>query len=198
MYERFGYDRSKLEFALSMLPFFEFYVLGGEGSFSWYDVAAVADYEDCDGDKLQNWNGKGYKVFLDVLMKKYPDPKKQLPIDDKILLNKEVSKIQWSKYVRGRAVKVWCSDGSIYEADRVIFTPSIGVLKERAEEMFIPRLPENKMKAIKDIGFGAVMKVIMHFPQIWWGNLTGFNLFWSEEDSRSAVWKFPEGPNWVI
>ncbi|XP_018570286.1 peroxisomal N(1)-acetyl-spermine/spermidine oxidase-like [Anoplophora glabripennis] len=194
--EKFGNDPTKHELALSMVHFFEFYVLGGEGSFSWHDIAAVADYQECEGEKLQNWYGKGYKTFLDVLMKKYPNPKKQLPVDDKILLNKDVSKIQWNQSAMNKSVKLWCSDGSTYEADSVIFTPSVGVLKERAEEIFTPRLPQIKLDAIRNIGFGAVMKVYMHFPHIWWGNLTGFNLLWSEEDSKAAVQEFLEGPNW--
>ena len=42
-----------------------------------------------------------------------------------------------------------CSDGSVYAAQHVIVTASLGVLNERADSMFEPALPEEKLNAIK-------------------------------------------------
>lgn len=42
-----------------------------------------------------------------------------------------------------------CSDSSVYVAKHVIVTVSLGVLKERADSMFEPALPEEKLNAIK-------------------------------------------------
>ncbi|KAJ8965965.1 hypothetical protein NQ314_003813 [Rhamnusium bicolor] len=196
IYEKYGHNREKLQLALSALDYFQHVVLSYEGSFSWFDPAAKNDYRDCDGDLHLNWNGLGYKTILEVLMRKYPDPKQQLPIDDKTLLNKEVVTIRWNKNAQKDGVTVSCSDRSVYTADNIIFTPSIGVLKEKGSDMFIPRLPNSKNEAIKNIGFGAVMKVVMHFSKNWWGSSNGFNFVWSEEDKRSVLWEFPEGPHW--
>ena len=45
-------------------------------------------------------------------------------------------------------VRVTCSDGSIYTADQVLLTVSLGVLKKKAETMFVPALPGPKLNAI--------------------------------------------------
>lgn len=73
--------------------------------------------------------------------KKIPDASKQLPIESKIVLNKEAVEIDWGK----APVKVECSDGSIFEADHVIFTASVGVLKASYKHLFRPALPDYKV-----------------------------------------------------
>lgn len=45
--------------------------------------------------------------------------------------------------------KVTLTSGAVIEADHVISTPSVGVLKALAREMFTPPLPDKKMKAIE-------------------------------------------------
>lgn len=45
--------------------------------------------------------------------------------------------------------KVTLTSGAVIEADHVISTPSVGVLKGLAREMFTPPLPDKKMKAIE-------------------------------------------------
>ncbi|KAF5299812.1 hypothetical protein FQR65_LT09334 [Abscondita terminalis] len=114
----------------------ETYVNSLEGSFSWFDVSASSDYDGEDSTNL-NWNGLGYKTILEFMMQKYPDPSKALPIDDKILLNKEVEHISWDS----DKVVVKCADGSSYTADHVIVTVSLGVLKHQHNSLFSPKLP---------------------------------------------------------
>lgn len=70
---------------------------------------------------------------------------------NKTIVGKEVKKIKWD-IVEGEnknKVVVECSDGSVYAAHHAIVTVSLGVLKERADSMFEPALPEEKMNAIK-------------------------------------------------
>ena len=64
----------------------------------------------------------------------------------KVNLNCEVMKIIWDHREK---VQVGCSDGSVYLADQVIVTVSLGVLKERAHYIFSPPLPTRKLNAIK-------------------------------------------------
>lgn len=45
--------------------------------------------------------------------------------------------------------KVTLTSGALIQADHVIFTPCIGVLKALAGEMFTPPLPDKKLKAIE-------------------------------------------------
>lgn len=72
----------------------------------------------------------GVSKLFDVLLKKIPDPSQELPIKTKILFNKVVHKIQWNSNTR-EPTTVTCKDESIYTADNVIVTVSLGVLKEK-------------------------------------------------------------------
>ena len=49
-------------------------------------------------------------------------------------------------------------------ADAVIFTGSLGVLKERGEFLFSPPLPPEKMAAVSGLHIGVVDKVFLEFP----------------------------------
>lgn len=86
--------------------------------------------------------------MLEILMKKLPDPTKELPYLEKVKLNKEVININWEN----DGVKVKCQDGSEYKADQVLVTTSLGVLKHQYHNLFTPSLPPAKIKAIKTIG----------------------------------------------
>jgi hypothetical protein len=63
----------------------------------------------------------------------------------------EVTKIKWDNLSgeNMNRIAVECLDGSVYVADHVIVTMSLGVLKERGESMFQPALPAQKLNAIK-------------------------------------------------
>ena len=65
---------------------------------------------------------------------------------EKVVFNKAVSSIDGSS---GNEVIVKTSDGERYSATHVIFTASLGVLKEQHSKLFIPPLPEKKKLAIK-------------------------------------------------
>ncbi|KAJ8924282.1 hypothetical protein NQ315_007074 [Exocentrus adspersus] len=193
LYQKYAHDKRKRELALITIEYFHHRVLSYEGSFSWFEPAARNDYRDCAGNLMLNWNGLGYKTVLEVLMKKFPNNSRALPIDDKLFLNKEVTKIRWKR----KSVTVVCADGSIYLADHVIFTPSVGVLKEKAFTLFEPSLPDVKNQAIGNIGFGAVMKVALLFSKRWWREETGFSFIWSENDKWSVLRDLPDDPSWL-
>ncbi|KAJ8962072.1 hypothetical protein NQ318_018021 [Aromia moschata] len=135
--------------------------------------------------------------------KKIPDITKQLPMDDKILLNKEVTEIKWNS--DSDAVKITCVDGSSYDANHVIVTVSLGVLKKNYKTMFVPELPSYKINSIEGIGFGTVNKILLKFPTKWWpDDLKGFSLLWTEEDRINLVNECPhfgpvddEGRSWL-
>lgn len=69
----------------------------------------------------------------------------QLSLSDRISLNSPVHLIRWNST---RKVQVVCSNQT-YEADFVLVTCSLGVLKEKADKLFTPLLPEKKRKAIE-------------------------------------------------
>ncbi|XP_055838796.1 spermine oxidase-like [Episyrphus balteatus] len=144
---------------------------------------STRDYHEnweSEGDQLLNWKDKGYLRFLQLLMKS-TDSKKLGVLDQRVELGKPVKKIIWSD----RGVLVTCEDGEVKEADHVIVTVSLGVLKELHSSLFEPKLPEKKTQAIETLGFGTVNKVFLEFPNEFWPvNWEGFALLWREEDLK--------------
>lgn len=180
--ETFKNDSLKLNVALQAGSVFEKYLQSSEGTFSLSDAAANSDSRLVDNINLR-WNGTGYKVILDILTKNYPDATKALPFEEKLRLNKEVTKINWND----EQVHLELSDGSRYTADHVIFTPSVGVLKHSHKTIFDPELPLNKHEAIDGIGMDAIMTIHLYFSQRWWqeGNeFVGASFIWNEEDKN--------------
>lgn len=62
-------------------------------------------------------------------------------------------------------VKVVCEDNSVYYADHVICTVPLGVLKEKADSMFTPKLPDFKLEAIDNLLFGTVDKIFLEYER---------------------------------
>ncbi|CRK90456.1 CLUMA_CG004120, isoform A [Clunio marinus] len=159
---------------------------------SLYDVSAIYNNytQECEGNQTITWKTKGFKSVFDFITKKLPDPSKFLNVESKVQLNKQVININWdidSNYTE--EVKVTCSDGSTYTADIVVFTGSLGVLKARHEKLFTPKLPENKIKAIENIGFGVLGKVFLEFDEPFWpvddNNWSEYFFLWNEDDLKN-------------
>lgn len=90
---------------------------------------------------------------------------------------------------RSLKVEVTCEDGSKFKADHVIFTASLGVLKQNHETLFTPNLPKRKIKAIQTMGFGTVGKIFLEFEEPFWptevNDWTGFSFLWTRTDIES-------------
>lgn len=166
-------------------------VLAHRGSLTLDDIILNRDYRILPGDLRLNWNGAGYKTILEVLIGRIPDPSQQLPFDEKLQLNKEVVNVNWDVGANASApVRVTCADGSVYAADHVIFTPSVGVLKHDHQRLFTPALPETKRSAIEDIGLGSIVDVSFYFPERWWPSddvFTGYYFVWDHRDIPGAL-----------
>lgn len=181
-------DSDNLQIASSTRRLLEQLILAHRGAFSLSTTIVDRDYKICEGDLRLNWNGNGYKTILDVLIRTIPDRSKQLPFYEKLLLNKEVTNIAWNG-TNGN-ITVSCSDGSIYAAAQVIFTPSVGVLKYNHKTLFSPPLPEDKQIAIENIGLDAIVDVSFYFPERWWphdDDFRGFYFVWDEEDANDVI-----------
>lgn len=76
----------------------------------------------------------------------FPNRQRALPVMDKIIFGKEVSSIDNSL---GKDVVVKTIDGHRYLATHVIFTASLGVLKEQHSTLFTSPLPEKKKLSIE-------------------------------------------------
>ncbi|KAF9912714.1 hypothetical protein EC991_009450 [Linnemannia zychae] len=128
----------------------------------WADENAIAlnkvslKYMDAEnmppGDHCIMANG--YDRVLDVLCEEM----KSVPI----LLEHVVDRIEYNE----SNVKISTNKGQ-FTADVVLVTLPLGVLKSGAVT-FSPPLPERKKTAIKRLGFGTMVKVVLYFPVCFW------------------------------
>ena len=63
--------------------------------------------------------------------------------------------------------KIECNDGEIIEADYIVSTIPLGVLKQQ-QIQFEPALPDWKLGAIRRIGFGVLNKVVLVYKEAFW------------------------------
>ncbi|XP_055607205.1 spermine oxidase-like [Uranotaenia lowii] len=188
------------ELIQQFLVFLHNYQRGYNSYDSWYNVSASGgyDYEECEGDQALSWMGKGYKSVLDLMLKRHESQSitDSIPIEDSIIFNKAVDVIDWGNSP-DLPVTVTCADGSQYNANHVILTVSLGVLKQGAQRMFNPKLPAIKMNAIEGIFFGTVNKIIMEFEKPFWTELgNSFNFLWNGDDLealRASKYAWIEG-----
>ena len=107
-------------------------------------------------------------------------------IDEKYIhYNKEVLQIsvhQRNGRPSNERISVKCSDGSIYHANHVLVTFSLGVLKQQHAKMFHPSLPSRIERAINDIGFQTINKLFIQFDRPWWGDLDGIQVIFKSNN----------------
>ncbi|GAA4340666.1 NAD(P)/FAD-dependent oxidoreductase [Mucilaginibacter gynuensis] len=88
-----------------------------------------------------------------------------------IVLNAIVNKIQ----LLPNGIKVFTTDEVAYEADKVIVAVPLGVLKaaggEQGAIVFDPPIPDYS-KAMQQLGFGAIIKVLLEFDEAFWESET--------------------------
>ena len=67
----------------------------------------------------------------------------------------------------GNLSKIECENGAVIEADKIVVTLPLGVLKAGNVE-FKPPLPDWKTGAIKRLGYGLLNKVVLVFDEPFW------------------------------
>ena len=77
----------------------------------------------------------------------------------------EVAKINHSN-----GVVVTDAEGNTHEADAIVVTVPLGVLKAGAIA-FQPALPKRKVAAINRLGFGSLTKVMLRFDRVFWDSI---------------------------
>ncbi|KAI0898641.1 flavin-containing amine oxidoreductase-domain containing protein [Annulohypoxylon nitens] len=80
--------------------------------------------------------------------------------------NADVKRIFYSSEGSG-ATRVECEDGTVVEADYVVSTIPLGVLKHGHVE-FNPPLPPSKTDAISRLGYGILNKIILVYAEAFW------------------------------
>ncbi|KAF4087137.1 hypothetical protein AMELA_G00092380 [Ameiurus melas] len=159
-----------------------------EATSSLYEVSAsqASEYITLDGEFHNTLGPGGYQAILDLLLKGLPS--------GTILSNTAVKSIQWDSQgnkskEENHPVRVICGNDQIIQADHVIVTVSLGVLKQQARTMFEPDLPKSKLDAIERLGFGTVDKIFLCFSERFWPeDCEGIQLVWDEGPEDKAVY----------
>ncbi|XP_021751160.1 probable polyamine oxidase 5 [Chenopodium quinoa] len=136
----------------------------GAGDLFNLDYAAESEYQMFSGDEITI--PRGYITIVEFLASVLPP--------GMIQLGRKVVKIEWlgsenddlSGNISNKPVKLRFSDGSVMQADHVIVTVSLGVLKAGVSEesgagLFSPPLPFVKKEAILRLGYGVVNKLFL-------------------------------------
>uniref|UniRef100_A0A146L738 Peroxisomal N(1)-acetyl-spermine/spermidine oxidase n=1 Tax=Lygus hesperus TaxID=30085 RepID=A0A146L738_LYGHE len=149
----------------------------------------LTHYKQCPGDPITCWIRGGYKNIIDILLNEHPAALGKVnPLEGKILLNTEVKEIDWG----GLTAFVKTKDGRTFQADHVIVTVSLGVLKDRHSTLFNPRLPDKKIQAIRGLGIGTVNKIYLKFEKAWWPEgCCGFSLLRKNKSAPLEVGEYP-------
>lgn len=88
-------------------------------------------------------------------------------------------------------VLIECEDGSKWETDHVIITIPLGVLKDKAANLFDPKLPEYKMQCIENLCFGVVNKIYLEYDRPFLNaEISEVITLWkrTEESDMSKIW----------
>ncbi|GAB4837802.1 hypothetical protein Ancab_027326 [Ancistrocladus abbreviatus] len=136
----------------------------GAGDLFKLDYAAESEYVMFPGEEITI--PRGYTSIIESLASVLPT--------GLIQLSRKVTKIEWQPDGHQwtdfeddncfKPVKLYFSDGSVMQADHVIVTVSLGVLKagnRQESSIFSPPLPSFKAEAISRLGYGVVNKLFL-------------------------------------
>jgi len=80
-----------------------------------------------------------------------------------IVLQQEVERIDWAE----ATAMVHTRDRQVYQAGKVVLALPLGVLQQPATLRFHPAIPGHTA-ALHDIGFGAIIKILLQFASPFW------------------------------
>ncbi|XP_065918787.1 uncharacterized protein [Dysidea avara] len=163
-----------------------------EGGDHCRGIGINGSYRNLPGDREARFeNIYSYGYLIQKLVDTLPDC---------IHYNSEVLSIN----TENSSALITCKNGCQYEADHVIVTVPLGVLKKRClyenlspnkQLLFIPALPAEKQIAIRSIGFAQVGKIVLQFDQEVTSKykLIPLMILWRPDDKHDPVInkKFP-------
>ncbi|XP_069473044.1 peroxisomal N(1)-acetyl-spermine/spermidine oxidase-like [Ambystoma mexicanum] len=152
-----------------------------------FSLSQLGLYTRLEGPFFNCLGSKGYQAVVDHLVAALPP--------NTLRQEKPVKCIQWTgssekvEEAPHHPVTVLCDDGEEFVADHAIVTVSLGYLKERAQTMFEPHLPQGKLEAIARLGFGTVAKIFLEFEDPFWPeDCMGIQLLWERGPENKDVY----------
>ncbi|UYV68839.1 PAOX [Cordylochernes scorpioides] len=125
------------------------------GCHSMTEVSLVdfGSFEDLPGGNVSL--SAPYEAIIHYLSSAFPP--------ECISTHHQVSHIDWTK--TNDHITVSCTNGATFSTNHVIVTIPLGVLKSCHEDLFHPNLPEDKVEAISNLGFGVVDKIYLYYER---------------------------------
>ncbi|KAF3085049.1 hypothetical protein TWF102_009914 [Orbilia oligospora] len=160
--------------------------------FNWFQAnLEYGNAVEVNGSSLEHWDqddGNEPAGAHTMIMGGYSELAKGLsstPSELDVRLNHVVTRIKYDLKNSEKKVALQFADGQTFEADKVIVTLPLGVLKREHGVDFVPPLPEAKQDAIKRLGFGLLNKVIMVYEEAFWDtNNAGFGCLRKAEEGQ--------------
>ncbi|KAL8542235.1 hypothetical protein ACS0TY_003196 [Phlomoides rotata] len=157
--------------------------------FEMAEVEPISTYVDFGEKEFLVADERGYEHLLYNMAETFLFTSEGKILDNRLKLNKVVKELeQWRNGVR-----VKTEDGSVYEADYVILSVSIGVLQSDLIS-FSPPLPGWKKGAISNIDIMVYTKVFLKFPHKFWpsGQDKEFFIYAHERRGYYTFWQHME------
>ncbi len=150
------------------------------------DVNQFFDFQDPDGEYLEP---PTFATIVDSICNELPP--------DTLQCSRVVKSINWTDKAASKdkdipPITVLCENNHKYEADHVIITTSLGVLKMWASnDMFNPSLPTDKLNAISKLGMGNGCSVYYEFSSpLIDKEHSEIEFFWCEEDKHPTKYRW--------
>ncbi|KAL2478432.1 Polyamine oxidase 1 [Forsythia ovata] len=157
--------------------------------FEMAEVEPISTYVDFGEREFLVVDERGYECLLYKMAENFLFTSEGKILDSRLKLNKVVRELQHSR----NGVSVKTEDGSIYEANYVILSVSIGVLQSDLIS-FNPPLPKWKTEAINNCDIMVYTKVFLKFPRKFWpcGPEKEFFIYANERRGYYTFWQHME------
>ncbi|GFP92395.1 polyamine oxidase 1 [Phtheirospermum japonicum] len=157
--------------------------------FEMAEVEPISTYVDFGEKEFLVADERGYEHLLHQLAETFLDTSDGEISDTRLKLNKVVRELQHLR----NGVSVKTEDGSVYEANYVILSVSIGVLQS-ALISFSPPLPKWKTEAISNCDITVYTKVFLKFPRKFWpcGPEKEFFIYAHQQRGYYTFWQHME------
>ncbi|KAG7555159.1 Amine oxidase [Arabidopsis suecica] len=157
--------------------------------FEMAEVEPISTYVDFGEREFLVADERGYECLLYKMAEEFLFTSHGNILDNRLKLNQVVREVQQSR----NGVVVKTEDGSVYEANYVIVSASIGVLQSDLLS-FQPPLPRWKTEAIQKCDVMVYTKIFLKFPQCFWpcGPGQEFFIYAHEQRGYFTFWQHME------